>query len=109
MRISDWSSDVCSSDLSGKIPFLFNALGSERKCRGASFFDAAHIKKSPPSRDGGLRMQPDLNGLSQPTATRALRNILSHGDSYGQSSRSEERRVGTECVSTCRYQWLTYN
>src|SRR3546814_9056690 len=38
MRISDWSSDVCSSD-------LFNALESERKCRGASFFDAAHIKK----------------------------------------------------------------
>src|SRR3546814_3458172 len=55
MRISDWSSDVCSSDL-------------------------------PPSRDGGLRMQPDLNGLSQPTATRALRNILSHGESSGQSS-----------------------
>src|SRR3546814_9357888 len=31
-------------------------------------------------------MQPDLNGLSQPTATRALRNILSHGESSGQSS-----------------------
>src|SRR3546814_5158910 len=31
--------------LSGKIPFPFNALESERKCRGASFFDAAHIKK----------------------------------------------------------------
>src|SRR3546814_12873093 len=50
-------SSVCDDNEvpSGKIPFLFNALGSERKCRGASFFDAAHIKKSPPSRDGGLR------------------------------------------------------
>src|SRR3546814_11187760 len=47
--------------------------------------------KSPPSRDGGLRMQPDMNGLSQPTATRALRNILSHGESSGQSSGAQLR------------------
>src|SRR3546814_9965279 len=40
-------SSVCDDNEvpSGKIPFLFNALGSERKCRGASFFDAENIKK----------------------------------------------------------------
>src|SRR3546814_15594384 len=36
-------------------------------------------------------MQPDMNGLSQPTATRALRNILSHGESSGQSSGAQLR------------------
>src|SRR3546814_5130172 len=48
-------------------------------------------KKSPPSRDGGLRMQPDMNGLSQPTATRAFRNILSHVESSCQSSGAQLR------------------
>src|SRR3546814_1025770 len=67
MRISDWSSDVCSSDLTkGRTDPLF--------ARGA---EASHSTK-------GMKM------------------------TYGQTVRSEERRVGKECVSTCRSRWSPY-
>src|SRR3546814_9858107 len=64
MRISDWSSDVCSSDLSAR-------SASNRRCR------------PPPGARGG----PDRD--RRPRRRR----------------RSEERSVGKECVSTCRYRW----
>src|SRR3546814_2487373 len=68
MRISDWSSDVCSSDLSSK-----------------------------------------------PTASsRAKRTVLAPMLAAARSTpnrilRSEERRVGKECVSTCRSRWSPYH
>src|SRR3546814_8156358 len=70
MRISDWSSDVCSSDLS--------SCRTRRSSGGRAIvvFDTM-IAASP---------------LSIATVTIS-------------SMRSEERRVGKECVSTCRYRW----
>src|SRR3546814_4695835 len=71
MRISDWSSDVCSSD-----------LGSGRQ---------------PESRSG-------------PGGRGPQRTDQSHGWRPGcRSQRSEERRVGKECVSTCRSRWSPYH
>src|SRR3546814_9728578 len=64
MRISDWSSDVCSSDL---------------------------------ARIAALRLA--ALGLAGPDAEIA---VFAHG-------RSEERRVGQECVSTCRSRWSPYH
>src|SRR3546814_2019945 len=64
MRISDWSSDVCSSDLNR----------SWRQAKGRP--DRFH------------RIQPADPGLR---------------------TRSEERRVGKECVSTCRSRWSPYH
>src|SRR3546814_1776578 len=89
MRISDWSSDVCSSDLC-----------SERSDRAAAL---RHDRR--PVR------QPDL----EPTAVQ-LHHHRRRGAGHGQSQplapvathqhrRSEERRVGKECVSTCRSRW----
>src|SRR3546814_9098192 len=75
MRISDWSSDVCSSD-----------LGMGR--RGAGPAGAA------PRRDEA--------GAHQAVDRRAARVA-------GFSLRSEERRVGKECVSTCRSRWSPYH
>src|SRR3546814_7002980 len=69
MRISDWSSDVCSSDLFGRAA-AETAQGRKKLRRG---------------RAGGRRYRPD----------RAVR--------------SEERRVGKECVSTCRSRWSPYH
>src|SRR3546814_10068805 len=69
MRISDWSSDVCSSDLR-----FFADVGGEEALR-----------------------RHDLQG-------RALL-----GDRLGGGERSEERRVGKECVSTCRSRWSPYH
>src|SRR3546814_12640496 len=88
MRISDWSSDVCSSDLEG----------SRRTRR----FDARHGQEEPGDRGG--RRHGD--------------RLRAGADAQGQLQRltgpwplpisSEERRVGKECVSTCRSRWSPY-
>src|SRR3546814_8567074 len=71
MRISDWSSDVCSSDLVWR--------GSSRPIsKNSSNCSAAAIA---------------------PTTQSCT--IL--------PTRSEERSVGKECVSTCRYRWTQYH
>src|SRR3546814_5078083 len=93
MRISDWSSDVCSSDLvasrqvSGR---TWSLHGCATRCI---------CKPSPPlSTSPGARAYYD--------ARRA--DGHRHHQAFGPSataSRSEERRVGKECVSTCRTRW----
>src|SRR3546814_2575839 len=75
MRISDWSSDVCSSDLLDRC-FAFE-----------SFIE--NIVSSL------LRFLNDRGRIG----LHALR----------QAGRSEERRVGKECVSTCRSRWSPYH
>src|SRR3546814_3533100 len=69
MRISDWSSDVCSSDLRPG----FRRVRTARWC-------------APP----------------RPFIRRG-------GRSRSRPMRSEERRVGKECVSTCRSRWSPYH
>src|SRR3546814_17400581 len=116
MRISDWSSDVCSSDL------LTEGIGSEK------------IEVADPARSGN----PDRSVAegecvivvfrSQVHAQRGVAIGICRADSsVGEagniavilageqcrqariggvvSARSEERRVGKECVSTCRSGW----
>src|SRR3546814_20841267 len=90
MRISDWSSDVCSSDL----------------------FETTTSRPSrPPFRDASFMQTPyrASNGFApyravQPNAlfvgTRLINGDLDANVAAG--FRSEERRVGKECVSTCR-------
>src|SRR3546814_3341362 len=84
MRISDWSSDVCSSDL------------SERILRGDSG-DSGHRMAA----QQGHRLDVGLN----PGAAARIRS----GDDEDPRDRSEERRVGKECVSTCRSRWSPYH
>src|SRR3546814_1017900 len=77
MRISDWSSDVCSSDL---------RHGQE------------HIRVM---RGVGLRTPP--GNAPEDAADRPGAVIIV------KVARSEERRVGKECVSTCRSRWSPYH
>src|SRR3546814_3930711 len=81
MRISDWSSDVCSSDLA-----LLSSLASQYggTPRGE---DAADL--------GGVELALDALVTAQPTLDLAGKQAFYIG-------RSEERRVEKECVSTCR-------
>src|SRR3546814_16074453 len=84
MRISDWSSDVCSSVLSWC------------RLRSRSF--------------GSGRVRPMTSSSSCPTAVRARSSpSRSIGPALPVARRSEERRVGQECVSTCRSRWSPYH
>src|SRR3546814_10367884 len=67
MRISDWSSDVCSSDLFEEID------------------------------DGASRIE------------QRERALAIGGLAHRAERRSEERRVGKECVSTCRSRWSPFH
>src|SRR3546814_16251796 len=90
MRISDWSSDVCSSDLqpSKAVPLSLRPI--ELKMR---------VEQEHRAPDG--RIQPDLFSrrlLDKPQAHKWVFRRLRPQ----KMRRSEERRVGTACVSTCR-------
>src|SRR3546814_17055889 len=93
MRISDWSSDVCSSDLAAR-----DAIGEGEGNADGDLF-------SPPWK-GGVGGGSILAKVSraathpQPLPSREGGQMC---PSFGQ--RSEERRVGQECVSTCRFRW----
>src|SRR3546814_2186416 len=95
MRISDWSSDVCSSDLIvDHHTYVF--LGDGCLMEGISH-EVASLAGT--WRLGKLICFWDDNHISI------------DGDTAGwfTDDRSEERRVGKECVSTCRSRWSTYH
>src|SRR3546814_5239896 len=73
MRISDWSSDVCSSD-------LLDVTGGRQ-----------------------------LAQLFKPRTDRLVIEIFALVGIAPRLQRSEERRVGKECVSTCRSRWSPYH
>src|SRR3546814_11857509 len=96
MRISDWSSDVCSSDLS---------LPPHSSAPKAAAAISAPITRKPTTRTGNTTPQwrwrktwQSAPGL-EPT----------HHRNYHKLIRSEERRVGKECVSTCRSRCAQYH
>src|SRR3546814_17982277 len=96
MRISDWSSDVCSSDLPAQNE---DQAKSPRSAQGEGIPHVSltihHLAPPRPQRD-----------LSPDDEEQAYRNEDA-GDV--ERNRSEERRVGKECVSTCRYQCSPYH
>src|SRR3546814_11810471 len=85
MRISDWSSDVCSSDLSDAIPH-----GAARMRRITWIATLCCLAATAPAADVHLLTAAHIH-TSDPEQP--------------QAERSEERRVGKECVSTCRSRW----
>src|SRR3546814_3543492 len=94
MRISDWSSDVCSSDLRGNLP-----LGQ------AALWKVAHVfgKEGPGAcQDCHVEHQ----GPTRLTAPSQQFCADCHGQLKSNlPDRSEERRVGKECGSTWRFRW----
>src|SRR3546814_14870281 len=113
MRISDWSSDVCSSDLNpvtraeqaaalrraaAAQPFVLSARSVEREELQAML---GQWFGSEAGGEGGD--DPVLKSLPLP----ALVDIDFVGED--RAARSEERRVGKECVSTCRVRWSPYH
>src|SRR3546814_18049691 len=94
MRISDWSSDVCSSDLPRfVIPSILRIPGQYI----AIFLELVVL----------VAINIGLNMLLAEAKIPILGALLSSflGIYFGIVIRSEERRVGKECVSTCRSRW----
>src|SRR3546814_11112429 len=91
MRISDWSSDVCSSDLRAVDP-----LEPEHVAVAAAKMGLTHIVITSVDRDD----LPDGGARQFVRVIEALRR---------ETPRSEERRGGKECVSTCRSRWSPYH
>src|SRR3546814_17782125 len=117
MRISDWSSDVCSSDLLMiasamcssalilNLPFQVRSglrlLPDQAKCHTSE--RRARSYRPPPSTVGKVHPSESLHCL-QSVFRKPERDRGQYPDGR-QVERSEERRVGKECVSTCRSRW----
>src|SRR3546814_16433550 len=125
MRISDWSSDVCSSDLIHDMP---------QKCQGVRKYGHDHGDTDPHFLGGFAEycyIQPGTailklpDALSDEEATPLNCGVatmiavteaaaIAVGDTVVVQGlgllglRSEERRVGKECVSPCRSGWSPY-
>src|SRR3546814_19392950 len=105
MRISYWSSDVCSSDLLAVEPFGFPARLNAR----------LFLRESGFHREIGLRQEDGVSvvALFSHRGARLEAFALPRNPSPSARStpraRSEERRVGEEWVSTCRYRWSPYH
>src|SRR3546814_16051387 len=92
MRISDWSSDVCSSDLALQLRLL----------RGARAVLDPMLNLGLIDRESARRVLGEEVGVSPAMAKQELDRYMFN------APRSEERRVGKECVSTCRSRWSPY-
>src|SRR3546814_15482358 len=105
MRISDWSSDVCSSDLatgSAARPPTYPVDDSVRWLDASEAFE-----KLSTVGPGPVALIDPLGG---PIAVALAEALAAHGISVSIVTpdsivRSEERRVGKECVRTVRSRW----
>src|SRR3546814_19420343 len=97
MRISDWSSDVCSSDLHGP-----DRKPSRGVCQVCGRPVVAYEFEA---RGGCFRPGPTLiNGHTYDKHGRLIE--VRCPEHWNGIRSSEERRVGKECVSPCRSRWL---
>src|SRR3546814_17313723 len=90
MRISDWSSDVCSSDLRAVAQARLGYLPEN-----CPLYPEMTVLEH-------LDFAAELRALHGAARLAAVRRAMA-------ATRSEERRVGKECVSTCRYRWSPYH
>src|SRR3546814_14492816 len=104
MRISDWSSDVCSSDLTtllaGTIAGVYAQKGKLNQAK--SSYENYYAMSS-------LQQTEEAQKSLKEAKTTIEEVVLHDKTSSSPEARSEERRVGKECVSTCRYGWSPYN
>src|SRR3546814_16093153 len=100
MRISDWSSDVCSSDLR-------SVYAGQPTYAGLNAQALADTRSLPTKMVVGTGAAATLRHAFNGTIT--VEPVTIAGGSANNGFRSEERRVGKECVSTCRSRWSPYH
>src|SRR3546814_11887888 len=96
MRISDLSSDVCSSDLVGFCAFIFFMGPATFLCTDLSALPMQGFVSSP----AWTELCIIITHITLRECTKFM--------PVQSFERSEERRVGKECVSKCRFRWSTY-
>src|SRR3546814_13639557 len=108
MRISDWSSDVCSSDLNEVEALRACEVGIGRPGNRDELAAALEDVERFFQRVGAEAVHRDIIAREDLLEVPAL-VINNHICPERLDQRSEERRVGTECVSTCRSRWSPYH
>src|SRR3546814_12627037 len=112
MRISDWSSDVCSSDLAKNTICLWYDKDAEAAARfyADTFPDSAvgAVHRAPsdyPSGKAGDVLTVEFTVAGVPCLGLTGGPTFKHNEAF----RSEERRVGNECDSPWRSRWSPYH
>src|SRR3546814_15161251 len=103
MRISDWSSDVCSSDLLLAMSKLVLAIKNGQHSLANSLWPEVlsyDFWKIPTHKIWQLSWKVNDSEDEAYTWNKAI---------LEEDCRSEERSVGKECVSTCRFRWSPYH
>src|SRR3546814_13551306 len=119
MRISDWSSDVCSSDL-GALPAKESRVTAKSlgglvaplvTSAGRSMERPRIIllKREDAGLIGFIAGQEGFDTLDVERTVEILNPARALPSTAICLKRSEERRVGKECVSTCRSRWSRYH
>src|SRR3546814_13677732 len=138
MRISDWSSDVCSSDLDRRMPALLIGHGltwfsewHELTGEASDYvltMDSPRViapyqqewveryekmfgeepSLAPAGQQGYDYMTVGLKVL-QEAGSLDYEKLVETARALAHQGRSEERREGTECASRCRFRWSPYN
>src|SRR3546814_14296264 len=98
MRISDWSTDVCSSDL--------QFVGAQPPRVGGPAAPIGHDGAAPSEAEHACDGTP---ALAHRQDIRFIANGIENRVEQGFRKRSEERRVGKEGVSKCRSRWSPYH
>src|SRR3546814_19666951 len=106
MRISDWSSDVCSSDLCFK---RLSCTQADRPFRCLRYVLATAVHRAADAVHDEAAI--GIAGMEIADSCRYLHAFPRQGGAFEFQTirRSEERRVGKECVSTCRSRWSPYH
>src|SRR3546814_11916219 len=108
MRISDWSSDVCSSD-------LFRAVVRDAVAPNIEAIRQSVLATPLPFADLVRMLLPQVAAIITTVPLGAVlkmvvgesRNFPELAKVWHDDVRSDERRVGKECVSTVRSRWAT--
>src|SRR3546814_11152292 len=100
MRISDWSSDVCSSDLGVE---AYSA--GQKRAEVGDTLAMRRLKEGRSDLHAMLSVDGEARPLGPHIGSRAAGKLATGRGVAAQGGRSEERRVGKECVSPFRSRW----
>src|SRR3546814_12397612 len=104
MRISYWSSDVCSSDLNSEaIEGFTTSDGGGGSASTGAWPKRPSVRFIPDSAFAGRRAISESMDSGRKAATSGIMTVVATAPSM--NTRSVKRRVGKVCVSTCRSRW----